>query len=56
MTPVSLRLRVRCCHGDWLEYPIARVEIEVDDRVLLLKAGVVPSLPKDMLLGTDVDG
>ena len=37
------------------EYPTAQVEVEVEDRVMLLKAGVVPGLLKDVLLGTDVN-
>ena len=48
-------LRVRCCHGDMKEYPTAQVEVEVEDRVMSLKAGVVPGLLKDVLLGTDVN-
>ena len=51
----SESLRVGCCHGDWREYPTAQVKIEVGNKVLLLKAGVVPGLPRDVLLGADVE-
>lgn len=44
---------VGCCHGDWQEYPLAQIKIEVGDQVQSLRTGVVPILPREVMLETD---
>ena len=45
---------IRCAHGDTVLYPLAQVEVTVDDQTIGIKAAVAGSLPMDVLLGTDV--
>eukprot|EP00731_Ephydatia_muelleri_P014661 Em0008g381a len=45
---------VRCAHGDFTEYPMAKVYIEVDGQEFSTVAAVSSNLPVDVLLGTDM--
>ena len=45
---------VQCAHGDVVTYPLARVELEVEGRVLTVEAAVSDTLPQLVLLGTNV--
>jgi len=45
---------VHCAHGDAREYPVANVEISVQERVIMVEAAVSDKLPHTVLLGTDV--
>ena len=45
---------VQCAHGDVVTYPLARVELEVEGRALIVEAAVSDTLPQSVLLGTDI--
>ena len=45
---------VQCAHGDVVTYPLARVELEVEGRVLTVEAAVSDTLSQLVLLGTNV--
>ena len=45
---------VSCAHGDTVQYPMAKVEMEVDDCTIHTVAAVCNTLAMDVLLGTDV--
>ena len=46
---------VHCAHGDVVTYPLAKVELEVEGRVLTVEAAVSDTLPQLVLLGTNVE-
>ena len=45
---------VECVHGDRVSYPLARVEVIVDEKHYWLEAAAVKKLPMSVLLGRDV--
>ena len=45
---------IRCAHGDTVLYPIANIEMKVDDQVIKVEAAVSATLPVSVLLGGDV--
>ena len=45
---------IRCVHGDTVLYPVAKVQMTVDGKVIDVKAAVSETLPMDVLLGKDV--
>ena len=45
---------IRCVHGDTVLYPVAKVQMMVDGKVIDVKAAVSETLPMDVLLGKDV--
>ena len=45
---------VHCAHGDFTEYPMAKVCIEVDGQKFTTVAAVSSNLPVDILLATDM--
>ena len=47
-------VEIRCVHGDATQYPVAELEIEVDGRKFVVRAGVADELPVPVLLGTDI--
>ena len=47
---------VHCAHGDIIEYPLARVQMQIGDKTFTVEAGVSETLPTSVLLGTDVPG
>jgi predicted aspartyl protease len=47
---------IRCAHGDVVLYPLAMVEIQIDNRTMELQVAVSDTLPVDVLLGTDAPG
>ena len=47
---------IRCAHGDVVLYPLAMVEIQMDNRTMELQVAVSDTLPVDVLLGTDAPG
>ena len=51
---LSERTETRCVHGDVVPYPLAMVNVVVDGRELVIKAGLAEKLPVDVLLGTDI--
>ncbi len=44
----------RCVHSNPMRYPLAEVELQLDEVMLKVKAAVSDSLPMSVLLGTDV--
>ena len=49
-------IEIQCAHGDCVEYPLAEVDIAVDDEHFEILTGVAERLPAAMLLGEDVPG
>ena len=47
-------ITIRCAHGDTVLYPVAKVQMTVDGKVIDVKAAVSEMLPMDVLLGKDV--
>ena len=47
-------MKVQCAHGDVVIYPLARVELEVEGRALIVEAAVPNTLPQSILLGTNI--
>ena len=47
-------ITVQCAHGDVVTYPLARVELEVEGRALIVETAVSNTLPQSVLLRTDV--
>ena len=45
---------IQCAHGDITTYPLADVELVIDDVAQEIRVGVAQSLPHSVLLGTDV--
>ena len=45
---------IRCAHGDTVLYPLANIEMKVDDQVIKVEAAVSATLPVPVLLGGDV--
>ena len=45
---------IQCAHGDTVSYPLAQVELEVEGRPVTVEAAVSDTLPRSVLLGTDV--
>ena len=45
---------IRCAHGDTVLYPLADVEIILEEGPVKVKAAVAEKLPASVLLGTDV--
>ena len=45
---------IRCAHGDTVLYPVAHLELPVDEIPVCVEAAVSESLPVQVLLGTDV--
>ena len=45
---------IQCAHGDIVSYPVATVEIVVDGKQITVEAAVSDTLPRSVLLGTDV--
>ena len=45
---------IRCAHGDTVLYPLANIEMKVDDQVIQLEAAVLATLPVPVLLEGDV--
>ena len=43
-----------CAHGDTVLYPLAKVEIKLEEGPIQVKAAVAEKLPASVLLGTDV--
>lgn len=48
------KMFVQCVHGDAQEYPTMEVTVSVKGQMFLINAGVVESLPTDMVLGRDL--
>ncbi len=44
---------IRCAHGDTVLYPLAKVSVEVDGRLMEVEAAVSNTLPMSVLFGTD---
>ena len=49
-------IEIQCAHGDCTEYPLAEVDVAVNDEHFEILAGVAERLPTAMLLGGDVPG
>ena len=49
-------IKIQCVHGDCVEYPLAEVDIAVNDKHFEILAGVAERLPAAMLHGKDVPG
>ena len=49
-------IEIQCVHGDCVEYPLAKVDIAVDDEHFEILAGVAERLPTATLLSEDVPG
>ena len=47
-------ITIQCAHGDVVSYPLAMVEILVGGRRIEVEAAVSATLPRSVLLGTDV--
>ena len=47
-------MTVQCAHGGVVTYPLARVKLEVKGRASIVEAAVSDTLPRSVLLGTDV--
>ena len=47
-------ITIQCAHGDTVVYPIAEVELQVEGRLITVEAAVSDTLPRAVLLGTDV--
>ena len=47
-------MTVCCAHGDTVLYPLAKIEMEVEDVKVGVRAAVSERLPIPVLLGTDV--
>ena len=45
---------IQCAHGDVVSYPLARVDIAVAGKRITVEAAVSDTLPRSVLLGTDV--
>ena len=45
---------IQCAHGDITTYPVATVEIQVNGKQIVVEAAVSDTLPRSVLLGTDV--
>ena len=45
---------IQCAHGDTVSYPLAKVKVVVRGRVVMVEAAVSETLPRSVLLGTDV--
>ena len=45
---------IRCAHGNTVLYPLANIEMKVDDQVIQVEAAVSATLPVPVLLGGDV--
>jgi len=45
---------IRCAHGDTVVYPVVEVEMDVDGVKIQVEAAVSDTLPRSVLLGTDV--
>lgn len=45
---------IHCVHGDTVLYPLADVNVKVEGHDLTVRAAVSETLPKSVLLGTDV--
>ena len=45
---------VQCAHGDITEYPVAKVDIEIDGVSKGVEVGVSPRLPRKVLIGRDL--
>lgn len=43
-----------CAHGDTVQYPLARVQVEIGGQTTEVEAAVSGTLPMSMLLGTDI--
>ena len=48
------KLQVQCAHGNISEYPTAQLEISITGITFKIRAGVSPTLPRQVLLGCDV--
>ena len=48
------KLQVQCAHGNISEYPTAQLEIGITGITFKIRAGVSPTLPRQVLLGCDV--
>ena len=46
--------KLRCVHGDEKVYPTATVEVKIADQKYQILAGVLPDLPKPILIGRDL--
>ena len=49
-------VKLRCAHGDIVTYPIADVELLVDDCLMEIQAAVSETLPESALLGKYIPG
>ena len=47
-------ITIQCAHGDTVSYPLAEVELQVEGRLITVEAAVSDTLPRSVLLGTDV--
>ena len=47
-------LQVQCVHGNISEYPTAQLEISINGTAYKIRAGVSPTLPRYVLLGSNV--
>ena len=47
-------ITIQCAHGDTVLYPLAQVELQVEGKLLMVEATVSDTLPRSVLLGTDV--
>ena len=45
---------VQCAHGNVIEYPVAKVDIEIDGVSKGVEVGVSPKLPRKVLIGRDL--
>ena len=48
-------INIHCAHGDSVVYLVAHVELEVEGIPVVVKAALSPTLPKSVLLSTDVE-
>ena len=49
-------IEIQCSHGDCMEYPLAEIDVAVNDEHHEVLAGVAERLPTAMLLGGDTPG
>ena len=48
------QLQIKCAHGDFVVYPTANIEINIDGKLYHVRPGVSPSLPRPVVLGRDI--
>ena len=47
---------IQCAYGHAIAYPLAAIELEIQGKPVLVNAAVLDTLPRSVLVGTDVPG